>query len=138
MESGPAPRRLGRQPVHELDRVHDAVLGALERRVESGYGVCGKHVGRRHLAHGEAVVAQLRQRAPQVLGLLLDAREPQAAGDAVVAVEFQRAGQVRDALVGAPADLQVRARPLAPPDRDPLGIGLGRDREQEARVPAAR
>ena len=118
--------------------MHDAILGDLERGVELGHRVRGEHILTRDLAHRETVMAQLGQRAAQVLGLLLGARQAQAAGATVVAIDAQRFGQVRDTLMCASPDLQHGTSALATPERDALGVWLRGLRQQEAGVTAAR
>ena len=129
--------RVGGERVLEPHGIDLAVLGNLERRVETTRGVRRHDRSHRQLAHGEAVVAQLRQRRAQVLGLLRRARQPQAAVLAVLAIEPEGLHQVPHALVAAPAHLQQGAGAFAPPQGDALGIGLGGCGEQESRVATA-
>ena len=103
-----------------------AVLGRRRTRRRSARAACAGHrVRDRDLAHREAVGLEQRQRGAQVLGLLVGARQAQAAGRAVVAVDAERLDELAHALVGAPADLEHRARAGAAPQRDLLGVGLG-------------
>ena len=129
---------LGGETVLEADGVDHAVLGHFERGMEGRARMRRQHILQRDLAHREAIVTQLGQRAAHVLALFLGACQPQAARLAVVALDAQRLRQVRDALMRAPSDLRDRARPVTAPERDALGVRLGGQREQESSVAPTR